>query len=194
MWGWWQPYRNILGGGRERTQLKEYHQKLQEPLAAFLKRLRMSFARSLGPNIEQWHLNMRTSIFNKFLTGMLPGDQVLNIVPKSAQDLVETGWSDLMKITYAHNQAIGPRGERTTLQLQYLHHPGSINGAHAGQPRSGVAGNPALNPTQPQQGPATASIPTAPPKHNPNVPGHGQPADGSPQPDQPGKVRSQSKH
>ena len=48
-------------------------------------------------------MNMRISMFNKFLAGMLLGDQVLNIVAKSEQDLVETGWSDLMKIMCAHN-------------------------------------------------------------------------------------------
>ena len=43
---------------------------------------------------------MHTLLFNKFLPGILPGDLAMNILPKSAQELVGIGWAELMKVMY----------------------------------------------------------------------------------------------
>ena len=83
-----------------------------EPNKAFAERIRLHFARDLGPDWQHWPSQQRRSLIKKFLVGLTNADYQDQRLNKNEDQLQAMTWVDFTNHLAWLDTQIGPRADR----------------------------------------------------------------------------------
>merc|ERR1711917_163027 len=111
--------RTHFGGGDADRRVgsyltQEYRQMDNEPMRAFLERIKRDFSKDLNTDWDSWPRQQRRNLIRRFLAGLVEEDYKHTSTPKDVHALAEKGWPELVLLFMDIDRIIGPRGRRFT--------------------------------------------------------------------------------
>ena len=111
--------RTHFGGGDSDRRIgsyltKNYTQRINEPMRAFLERVKRDFSKDLNTEWDTWPRQQRLNLIRRFLAGLIEEDYKHTSTPKDVHALAEKGWPELVLLFMDIDRIIGPRGRRFT--------------------------------------------------------------------------------
>merc|ERR1712155_93910 len=137
-----------------------YKQRDNEPMRAFLERIKRSFSKDLNPDGDSWPRQQQRNLIRRFLAGLVKDDYEHTSTPKDVHVMAAKSWPELIRIFMDIDRIIGPRGRRfNRVPQQEVHQT-----QHA--PAAPSSARPTWDAARPHQQPAswgqnTVSMPSA---------------------------------